>query len=93
MKWTWGKDVSEHRNMCYQLRTHDEQNGMSQGRTMQHIASLDEITYGVLITTKPDVLRSSKEFKKWLNTEEGKLCRVSRDARPIKGDGLQVIIR
>jgi len=93
MKWTWGKDISEHWNMCYQLRTYDEQNGMSQERTMQHIASLDEITYGVLITTKPEVLQSVKEFRKWLKTEEGQLCRVSRDATPIRGDSLQLIIR
>lgn len=93
MKWTWGKDRREHLNMCYQLRTHDEQNGMSKERTLQHLASLDEIAYGVLITTKPEVLRNANEFKKWLKTEEGQLCRVSRDAKPIRGDSLQLIIR
>jgi len=93
VKYTWGADVSEHRKMCYELREHDEKNGMSTERHFQHVASMDEITYGILLTTQPEVLQDSKELHKWLQTDVGRECRVSRDAKPIRGDGLQVIIR
>jgi hypothetical protein len=93
IKWRWGMDRHDHLEMCYQLREHDEQNGMSKERTMQHIASMDEITCMILLNTRPEVFRDAKEMHKWLATPEGKECRVSRDARPIKGNGLQLIIR
>lgn len=93
VKYRWGMDTYEHRKMCYELREHDEQNGMSKERTMQHIASMNEITCMILLNTRPEVFRDAKEMHKWLATDAGKECRVSRDARPIRGDGLQVIIR
>jgi len=93
VKYTWGLDRGPHLEMCASLREHDEQNGMSTDRHFQHVASMDEITYGILLTTQPEVLQDSKELHKWLQTDVGRECRVSRDARPIKGDGLQVIIK
>lgn len=93
IKYVWGQDVAWHREMCKELREHDEQNGMSKERTLQHVASMDEITYGILLTTQPEVLQDSKALHRWLHTDVGKECRVSRDAKPIRGDGLQLIIR
>jgi len=93
LKFRWGLDRGPHLNMCYQLREHDEQNGMSKGRTLQHIASMDELTCMILLNTRPEVFKDAKEMHKWLQTPEGKECRVSRDAKPIKGDSLQLIIR
>ena len=93
IKFLWGQDIAWHRRMCKELRDHDEQNGMSNERHFQHVASMDEITYGVLLTTQPEVLRDSKELHKWLQTDVGRECRVSRDAKPIRGDGLQLIIK
>ena len=94
VKYVWGQDLSEHLNMCYQLRTYDENNGISNEGHFQHVASLDDITYGMLLTTKPEVLRDSKALHKWLTQDPmGQRCRVSRDATPIKGDGLQIMTR
>lgn len=93
VKWLWGGDRYDHLYMCQQLREHDEQNGMSKERTMQHLAAMDEHMETILLNTRPEVFKDSNELKKWLKTDVGKLHRVSRDARPIRGDGLQVIIR
>lgn len=93
VKYRYGQDIGPHLNMCYQLRTYDEQNGISNQRMFQHVASIPEITAMILIQERPEVFRDSKELHKWLKTDAGKEFRVSRDARPIKGDGLQVIIR
>ncbi len=88
-----GEDISEHLRMCQELRDHDEQNGMSEGRAFQHIASVPEVVAAVLSKTQPEVLLDGKELRKWLKTDVGKEFRTSRDAKPIKGDGLQVIVK
>ena len=90
---THGQDIGDHLQMCHQLREHDTQNGISGLRHFQHVASLPDIVAMMLEKEKPEVMRDAKALSKWLKTDEGKLFRVSRDAKPVKGDGLQVIIR
>ena len=93
LKVLYGQEIGPHFDMCNQLRLHDEQNGMSRERHYQHLASIPEIAVMVLMQERPEVFRDSKEFEKWLKTDVGKEFRVSRDAKPVKGDGLQVIVR
>jgi hypothetical protein len=93
MKFLHGQEIGPHLAMCHELREYDEQNGMSGERQFQHVASLPEIVVMKLIMERPEVFRDGIEMSKWLRTEEARPFRVARDARPIKGDGLQLIIR
>lgn len=88
-----GQDITGHLEMCHELREHDEQNGMSQGRQFQHVASFPEIVATILSQEQPEVLQDGKALQKWLKTDIGKQFRTSKDAKPIKGDGLQVIVK
>lgn len=89
----YGQDIGPHLDMVNELREYDEKNGMSDLRQFQHVASIPEIVAQRLLTERPEVFRDSKELHKWLQSDWGKPFKVARDPKPIRGDGLQVIIK
>lgn len=76
-----------------ELREHDETKGWTEGRTMKHLASIPEIVESILLVERPEVFKDSKEMRKWLDTDIGRQFKVAPDAAPVKGEGLQVIVR
>lgn len=93
VKYSHGQDIGPALQKIENLRLHDPQNGMSTGRQFQHVASIPEIAFMVLLQESPEVLKDSKAMDKWLRTDIGRQFKVARDAKPIKGDGLQIIVR
>lgn len=93
MKFTYGQDIGPTLVLNHHLREHDETKGWTRDRTMKHLASIPELTMLILMQEQPEVLRDSVALKKWLETDIGKACKVAPDATPLRGDGLQVIIR
>jgi DNA-binding PucR family transcriptional regulator len=87
----FGQDVEAHWAECYRQREHNLRNSKSAGGHFQKIAELPEIT--VMQLEGLGIMQDPQELKKWLKTEVGQRFRVSKDVLPIKGDGLQLIIK
>lgn len=87
----FGQDVGEHWKRCHEIREHSPRNGKSAGGHFQKIAELPEIT--VMQLEAHGIMQDPQELKKWLKTDVGQRFRVSKDVEPIRGDGLQLIIK
>lgn len=90
---TQAQDIGTTLKACHDLREHDETKGWSRERKFKHLASFPEIVESILLQEQPEVFRDGKALRKFLATDIGKQFKVSQDAAPVKGSGLQVIVR
>lgn len=90
---TQAQDIGPTLKLNRELREQDETKGWTEGRTMKHLASIPEIVESILLQERPEVFKDAKEMRKWLDTDIGKQFKVAPDAAPVKGEGLQVIVR
>lgn len=93
---TQAQDITPTLALNHELREHDETKGFTRERKMQHLASYPAIIESIMLKERPEVMRDAKEHRKWLNDpgpNGGMAFRVCKPALPVKGNGMQLIIK
>ena len=87
------QDIGPTLALNQQLREHDDTKGWTHDRTMKHLASVPPIVFDIARQTEPEIFKDKRAFDRWLNRPENRQYKVSHDAAPVRGEGLQVIVR